>query len=52
MEMHDLYRRGRTPKVRPGKGCSACSLKELCLPGLVRRPSVGEYLRRHLEVEP
>ena len=51
-EMHDLYRRGRTPKVRPRKACNACSLKELCLPGLVRRSSVAEYLRQHLEVEP
>ena len=28
-EMHQLYRRGHTPKAKPGKGCSACSLKEL-----------------------
>jgi len=44
-EMHDLYRRGYTPKVKPTKACNACSLKELCLPKLMNRRSVKEYLR-------
>lgn len=43
-EMHRLYDRGYTPKVKPGKMCRACSLKDLCLPSLVRRRSVAEYL--------
>ena len=34
-EMHELYRRSYTPKVKPSGGCSACSLKELCLPKLI-----------------
>lgn len=42
-EMHDLYRRGYTPKPKIAKRCSACSLKELCLPKLSRTESVGEY---------
>lgn len=51
-EMHRLYDRGYTPKVKPGKGCAACSLKELCLPKLVRHSSVAAYLRGHMEETP
>ena len=43
-EMHQLYERGYTPKVKPGSMCRACSLKDLCLPSLTRRRSVAEYL--------
>ena len=48
-EMHDLYRRGHTPKVKPTKSCNACSLKELCLPKLVKKTSAMDYLRKSLE---
>lgn len=51
-EMHDLYRRGRTPKVKPSKSCNACSLRELCLPKLARKHNVGEYLRKSVEEVP
>ncbi len=51
-EMHALYRQGRTPKVKPTKGCNACSLKELCLPRLLTRRSVKDYISRAMEVEP
>ncbi len=51
-EMHALYERGQTPKVKPTKSCNACSLKELCLPKLMRKPSVADYLRKNLEVAP
>ena len=51
-EMHQLYHRGHTPKAKPSKACSACSLKELCLPQLVRRESVQTYLRRAMEESP
>lgn len=43
-EMHAYMERGYTPKVKPRKGCSACSLKELCLPKLMKKKSVSEYL--------
>ena len=46
-EMHQLRCRGYTPKVKPSKGCSACSLKELCLPVLMREA----YLRQAIEEE-
>ena len=48
-EMHQLYERGYTPKVRPNKSCNACSLKELCLPKLMKKKSVAKYLRERLE---
>ena len=43
-EMHELYDKGYTPKVKPGKSCNACSLKELCMPVLMKNTSVKEYL--------
>lgn len=43
-EMHQLYTRGYTPKVKPTKSCNACSLKELCLPALMRGKSASHYL--------
>lgn len=48
-EMHDLYRRSRTPQVKPTKGCNACSLRDLCLPKLTRKRNVGDYLRKNME---
>lgn len=51
-QMHDLYRRGHTPKVKPTKSCSACSLKELCLPKLMKNRSVSGYLKEALEESP
>ena len=51
-EMHELYRRGKTPKVRPTKGCNACSLKELCLPKLLKTRSVSDYLHCGMEENP
>lgn len=48
-QMHDLYKRGYTPKVKPTKSCNACSMKELCLPRLVKTRSVSDYLRSAME---
>ena len=48
-EMHELYQRSYTPKVKPQKGCSACSLRDLCLPRLAKKRSVGEYLHKNME---
>ena len=48
-EMHQYARRGYTPKPKPTKSCSACSLKELCLPQLTRRGSVSAYLKQAME---
>lgn len=51
-EMHELYRRRATPRVRPTKSCNACSLKEECLPRLLRSGSARGYLQKRLEELP
>ena len=51
-EMHEMYRRGHTPRVKPTKSCNACSLKELCLPRLSRTGTVAAYLRDNMEDTP
>lgn len=48
-QMHELYRRGHTPKSKPSKSCAACSLKELCLPRLGKKKSVEAYLNADME---
>lgn len=50
-EMHDYYKRGYTPKAKPRKDCSACSLKEICLPKMVQRKSVAAYVEGALNEE-
>lgn len=44
-EMHQLYDRQHTPKVKRIKACNACSLKDICLPVLNKKQSAAEYLR-------
>lgn len=51
-QMHDLYHRGYTPKVKPTKSCNACSLRELCLPKLLKNRSVASYLKGSMEEMP
>lgn len=48
-EMHQLAQRRHTPKVKRTKACNACSLKELCLPALMKKPSVNAYYQARLE---
>jgi CRISPR-associated exonuclease Cas4 len=47
-EMHEIYERGYTPKVKPGKKCGRCSLADLCLPELDKTLSPIEYLSERL----
>ena len=51
-QMHELYKKGHTPKAKPAKRCAACSLKELCLPELTKKRSVSAYLKAALEELP
>ena len=51
-EMHHLYEKGYTPRVKPSKSCNACSLKELCLPKLMKVRSVKAYLAEAMEETP
>lgn len=48
-QMRELWQRGHTPRVKPTKACNACSLKELCLPKLLRQRSAAAYLRERME---
>lgn len=48
-EMHQFYCRGYTPKVKPSKGCYACSLKDLCLPALMKSKKLDSYLQKAME---
>jgi len=43
-EMHDYYLRRYTPKVKYSRRCSACSLKEICLPKMNKNASVKKYI--------
>lgn len=44
-EMHAYMRRGYTPRVRTGRFCRACSLKDICLPALCKERDVAAYIR-------
>jgi len=50
-EMHQLYDKKYTPKVKISKRCNACSLKDLCIPKLCKNRSVKKYLTDHLKEE-
>lgn len=47
-EMHTLFKRGYTPKVRPQKACTGCSLREICKPKLSGRGSAKAYIEEVL----
>lgn len=48
-EMHELFQKGYTPKVKPTSKCKACSLAEICLPQLSTKKNVETYIKRMLE---
>lgn len=48
-EMHELYRRGYTPKVKTGSFCRSCSLQDLCVPKLCKNRSVSSYIAQRLK---
>lgn len=50
-EMHQMFQRGHTPKVKPTKSCNACSLKEICLPVLMKKQDVIKYLKAAMEAD-
>ena len=44
-EMHGYFRRGYTPHAKTGPYCQRCSLKEICLPRLMKTgKSAAEYV--------
>lgn len=50
-EMHQLYDRKYTPRVKWSKSCNACSLKDICLPRLGKTSSVKEYIHKAISEE-
>ena len=48
-EMHEMYNRRFTPKVKTSKSCNACSLKDICLPKLCKNKSAKEYISNNIE---
>lgn len=50
-EMHELYRKKYTPKVKRTKACNACSLKNICLPVLCSKKSAADYIKDMLGKE-
>ena len=43
-EMHGYFEKKHTPNVKMTKACNACSLKELCVPKLMNKTSVRDYI--------
>ena len=50
-EMHRDYEQRHTPKVKTSRKCSACSMKDLCLPVLNKNRTVSGYINRVLAEE-
>lgn len=50
-EMHQLYERRYTPKVKWSKACNACSLKDLCIPKLFKEKNVHDYILNKVKDE-
>lgn len=50
-EMHELYKRKYTPKVKRRKACNACSLKDICLPVICGNKKASDYVEQMLGVE-
>lgn len=49
-EMHNYFARGHTPRVKPFKGCRACSLADVCLPTLQGKViAASKYIQKQLE---
>lgn len=44
-EMHNLYKRKYTPKVKKTKSCNVCSLKNICLPALNKSKKASDYIK-------
>lgn len=47
-EMHHYYDRKHTPRVKTGKHCPRCSLRDICLPEMLEIEKVSAYMNRML----
>ena len=50
-EMHELYKKQYTPKVKRRKRCNACSLKNICLPVICGNKKASDYVEQMLDTE-
>jgi CRISPR-associated exonuclease Cas4 len=50
-ELHDLYTRKYTPKVKSNNSCKSCSLIDICLPKLCKKQSIKDYMNKYLKEE-
>lgn len=48
-EMKKHYERRHTPRVKTGKHCKSCSLKNICLPELLNKETALGYVKRMLK---
>jgi len=48
-EMHQYFSRRYTPKVKPSASCNACSLKDVCIPKLLKSKSAIAYMKKAVE---
>lgn len=50
-EMHQLFDRKYTPRVKWSKSCNACSLKDICMPKLGKTAAVRDYVNERITEE-
>lgn len=50
-EMYDYYKRNHTPKVKSGNFCKNCSLNDICMPNLMSKRSVKNYIDGRINEE-
>lgn len=50
-EMNDCFSRGIMPVAKLSRRCSACQLRDACLPALSRHHDTAAYLRRYINEE-
>lgn len=49
-EMHEVFRKGITPPAERSQHCTLCSLIDVCIPKLTKKPvSVAQYVRKHVK---
>ena len=51
IEMYDYYKRNYTPKVKTGSFCKSCSLSDICMPNLMSKRSVKNYIDGRINEE-
>lgn len=49
MEMHDLFDKSYTPKVKWSKACNACSLNNVCVPKVMKNKNVHSYIANKMK---